>query len=78
MKGVHLSSKQHLVKRNPPSHAHLIRSVGPYIMHIEDMLWSFDRDIGFWAIYNERETEYRLRTKFKFYAHAQQLKNEED
>ena len=46
--------------------------------HIEDMLGSFDRGIGFCTGYNKRETEYHLCTIFKFYAHAQQLKNEED
>ena len=65
-------------KKKPTAHAHLNRSVGPYIMYIEDMLWSFDRGIGFCAVYNKRETEYHLCTKFKCYAHAQQLKNEED
>ena len=52
------------------AHAHLNRSVGPYI---EDMLQSFDRGIGFCASYNNRETEYHLCTIFKFHAHAQQL-----
>ena len=47
-------------------------------MYIEDMLWSFDRGKEFYAVYNKSETEYQLCTKFKFYAHAQQLKNEED
>ena len=56
-------------------HAHLNRSVGPYI---EDMLRSFDRGIRFCADYNKKETEYHLCTVFKFYAHAQQFKNVED
>ena len=59
----------------PTAHAHLNRSVGPCI---EDMLWSFGRGIGFCAVYNKRETALIPSTKFKFYAHAQQLKNEED
>ena len=56
-------------------HAHLNRSVGPYI---EDVLRSFDKGIGLCADYNKRETEYHLCTKFKFYAHAQLLKHVED
>ena len=60
---------------DPTAHSHLNRSVGPVI---EDMIWSFDRGIGFCAVHNQRETEYHLCTKFKFHAHAQQLKNEED
>ena len=43
-------------------------------LYIEDMLLSFDRGIGFCEVYNKRETGYHLCTKFKFYAHAQQLK----
>ena len=57
------------------AHAHLNRSEGPYI---EDVLWSFDRGNWFCAVYNKREIEYHLCTVFKFYAHAQQIKNEED
>ena len=64
-----------LKEPNTTPHAHLNRSVGPFI---EDMLRSFDRGIGFCAGYNKRETEYHLCTIFKFYAHAQELKNEED
>ena len=59
------------------AHAHLNRYVGPYIMYIEDMLWSFDRASGF-AQFTKNRTEHHLCTKSKFYAHAQQLKNEED
>ena len=65
-------------KKKRTAHAHQNRSVGPYIMYIEDMLWSFDRGIGFCAVYNKRETEYLLCTKFKFYAHALHKKNEKD
>ena len=65
-------------KKKPTAHSHLNWSVGPYIMYIEDMLWSFDRGIGFCAVYNKRETENHLCTKFKFYAYAKQLKNEKD
>ena len=57
------------------ANAHLNRSLGPYP---EDMLRSFDRGIRFCAVYNKRETKYNFCTIFKFYAHAQQLKNEED
>ena len=59
----------------PTANAHLNRSVGPFI---EDMLWSFDRGIRFCAVCNKRETEYNLSTKFKFNAHAHQLKNKDD
>ena len=31
-------------------------------MYTEDMLWSFDRGIGFCAVYNKKETEYDLCT----------------
>ena len=43
------------LKKNT-AHAHLNRSVGPYIMYIEDMLWSFDKGISFCELYNKRET----------------------
>ena len=56
---VNKSSEQHPVK-NPTAHAHLNRSVGPYTMYIEDMLWYFDRSIRFCAVYYKRETEYHL------------------
>ena len=67
--GLCLSSKQHL------AHAHLNRSAGPYIMYIEDLLLSFDRGMGFCAVYKK---EKQNTTLYKFYAHAQQLKNEKD
>ena len=35
-------------------------------MHIEDMLWFFDRGFGFYAVYNKRETEYHLCTNSNF------------
>ena len=63
--------------KKPTAHAHQNRYVGPYIMYIEDMLCSFDRGIRFGAVYKNR-TEHHLCTKFKFHAHAHQLKNEED
>ena len=47
-------------------------------MYIEDLLRSFDRGIGVRAVYKKKETEYHLVKKFKFYAHARQLKNKED
>ena len=39
--------------KKPTAHAHLNRSLGPYI---EDMFRSFDRGIRFFAVYNKRET----------------------
>ena len=64
--------------KKPTAHAHQNRYVGPYIMYIEDMLWSFDRGIRFLRSLQKSRTEHHLCTKFKFYAHAHQLKNEED
>ena len=75
--GLCLSSKQHPAKKIT-AYAHLIRSVGPFIMHNEDIFWSFDRGIRFCVLYNKITMEYHLCKQFKFYAHAQQLKNEED
>ena len=54
------------------------RSVGPYVMYIEDLVWSFDRGIGFRAVYKKKRNRIPPCKKFKFYSHAQQLKKEED
>ena len=60
--------------KKPTAQAHLNRYVGTHIMYIEDMLSSFDMRIRCCAVYKKRKTESHLCTKFKFYAHAQQVK----
>ena len=67
-----------ILLKKPPAHAHLNRSVGPYIMYMETCFGPLIGALDF-AQFTIKEKQNTIFVQnLKFYAHAQQLKNEED